>query len=1372
MKKINSLGLVLLMVLCTGFSASALKVTFQWDIPGSVSIRSGSLSGDVVELEPGATTYTVVTEGTTSIPYTYFFPAEGYVLTTVELPNGQKQNPSSNPSYGQYWGRNFTSGYMSGWGEDPVVKVGCKKLERNDVLTIDIENGAKCVSAVFGNLGYTPELHDGVNTVRFDAAVENSMTFSWINGASDFYSMTLNGNKVTTKPYDWSTYVTLSDLKNNDKIVIRVYENADDVPEDVVLTVDLPEGLKDCVASVRNWSNNTFIDIEDGQLKLPKGTDIGFNFNSGYTFTKFTLGSEDISDKYNASQNRLRFVVNETATLRIEGAPTVYDTVEFNAYVMNPEGVELKIGKYTAEPTALVDGETVTADVELNGYTFAAAGSKLFRLAVPENTPYVYVAPKDGWFISTVQAKENGSFGEINSAGEGTETFYVIAEPLKNTANMKVQVTGNKTLRFAGSTAKSASWDNPEQSFSVKEGDNTVAFCPGYNSPFSLRCIEAIDNFEVYLDGFKLTLDEEFGNYSIAPYAGSDKESVVTVFANGTSTGKIVTTTVTCEGIDATATYGGALTYPIAVGNEDGTKYLRNTPTTITPASPNCTITLNGTLVYGTDEDGNQVGSLTEDGSFVFTPTTATADVVVKASNLVKILAIDPADGSVVKTLSSVKLTVPSIGDENMLNTSNEVIAGIKVTKADGTAVEETFELGEPGMDATYTNYVFPVIFSNPIVDAGEYTITIPEGVFYETAWNDAAGDFVKVDGGFVTASLKATVTVDPAMKAPIENFVITPASGSALKSLGVVYVDFPDFGPYDMALQLGDEAVATFTNGSETRTAEINQNWSAGDCRSFMIVLMNEDYEDDPITTEGEWKLSIPAGAFKCEGESSPVMEAEYKIGQDFPAYPITPTPGAVTGNLSMFTISFPGAESTACSEDASFIYSNPIRLEGENFSAETTFVSETNNANEYKIEFATLPSVAGMYTLTIPAGWFKVNDVDSEEVSASFMYEPIWTLTPAPGSEVENLNELILEFPKATTAEFIGSSSSFVLTNNSSYAVPGFDCVAVEGAEHPSFKLTMAAGAQRPPLGAISFSISDETFVVDGEPCPEIKAGYIVKYDIGTDYQVDPASRKIVYSSESGAYWTFIFDESARITPANYSQMASKISVKLDNEALVYNTDYFVSFESNMLLMGIINLDILKPGTLTVDIEDGALLLQGEPVPAIHETFTLEAPKEYTFTTDPADNAVVNSIKEIIVSFPEAESGELFNEYGISLTKGYDFRATDITVTPVENAECATFKVEIGGAPEPTATPTTYTFACRKGTFTLDGTQESPEISVNIVLDLNSGVNGIEVSGDGRYSVVTLDGCVILLDADYEKVQNLPAGFYIVNGKKTIVK
>ena len=1367
MKKINSLGLVLLMLLCTGLSASALKVTFQWDIPGSVSIRSGSLSGDVVELEPGATSYTVVTEGTTAIPYTYFFPNEGYVLTTVELPNGQKQNPSSNVTYGQYWGRNFTSGYMSGWGEDPVVKVGCKKLERNDVVTIDIENGAKCVSAELGSLGYSPELHDGVNTVKFDASVENSMTFYWVNGASDFYSMTLNGNKVTTKPNQFSSYVTLNNIKNGDKIVIKVFDNPDDVPEDVVLTVELSEALKDCISSVRNWTNSTFVELVDGKLTLTKGTDIGFNFIEGYTFTKFTLGSEDISGKYIASQNRLRFVVNETATLKIEGAPAVYNTVEFNAYVMNPEGVDLKLGKYSAAPAELGEGDAVTADVELNGYTFEASKAKHFRLDVQENTPYVYVAPKDGWFITTVQAKENGSFWPISSANEDTKTFYVIAEPLRNTAKMKVQVTGNSTLRLAGNAAKSASWDNPELSFFVAEGDNTVSFCPGYSSPFTLRCIEAIDNFEVYLDGFKLTLDEEFGNYSIAPYAGSDKESVVTVFASGTSSGKIVTTTVTCEGIDATATYGGALTYPIAVGDEDGTKYLRNTPTTITPASSNCTISLNGTVVYGIDENGNSVGSLNEDGSFVFTPTTAIADVVVKASKFVKILSIDPADGSIVKTLSSVKLTVPSIGDESMLNTSNELLAGIKVSKADGTVVEETFELGEPGMDETYTNFVFPVIFSNPLVESGEYTISIPEGTFCETAWNDDAEEFVKVEDGFVTAPLNISVTVDPSVKAPIENFVITPASGSALKSLGAVYVDFPDFTPYDMSLQLGDEAIATFTNGTETRTAEINQNWAGGNCRSFMIVLMDSNYEDDPITAEGEWRLTIPAGAFTCNGELSPVIEAEYKIGQDFPAYPITPTPGAVTGDLSKFIISFPGAESVAFNE-----YARPITLVGENFSARTSYVSETTNANEFKIEFNELPTVAGMYTLTIPAGWFNVNEMDCEEISATFMYEPIWKLTPAPGSEVENLNELTLEFPKAATAEFIGFPSSFVLTNNSTYASPGFECAAVEGAEHPTFKLTMSAGVSQPPLGEISFIINDETFMVDGEPCPEVRVNYVIDHEVSSDYQVDPPSRKIVYSSEAGAYWTFIFDEAATVFPANYSQVASNIVVKLDGEALAYSTDYFVSFETNMILMGIINLDILKPGTLTVDIDEGAILLHDEPLPAIHETFTLEAPKDYTFTTDPADNAVVNSIKEITVAFPEAESGELFNENGISLTRGYEFSSSDITVTPVEGAECATFKLVFGDAPEASSTPAAYTFACRKGSFTLDGLQESPELSVSFVLDANAGVSGIEVSADGKYSVVTLDGCVILLDASYEKVRDLPAGFYIINGRKAIVK
>lgn len=64
MKRLYSLGLLLIMLLTAGLSASALKVTFEWEVPGSVKIQTGGLSGPFVELAADQTSYVFETTST------------------------------------------------------------------------------------------------------------------------------------------------------------------------------------------------------------------------------------------------------------------------------------------------------------------------------------------------------------------------------------------------------------------------------------------------------------------------------------------------------------------------------------------------------------------------------------------------------------------------------------------------------------------------------------------------------------------------------------------------------------------------------------------------------------------------------------------------------------------------------------------------------------------------------------------------------------------------------------------------------------------------------------------------------------------------------------------------------------------------------------------------------------------------------------------------------------------------------------------------------------------------------------------------------------------------------------------------------------
>ena len=93
-------------------------------------------------------------------------------------------------------------------------------------------------------------------------------------------------------------------------------------------------------------------------------------------------------------------------------------------------------------------------------------------------------------------------------------------------------------------------------------------------------------------------------------------------------------------------------------------------------------------------------------------------------------------------------------------------------------------------------------------------------------SYDVATDGYVKVEGGYVTPEATVTYTVDPTMKSKIENYTLTPADGSAIKSLRVVYVNFPDVQAYDMTFQSEDEPAITFTNGQQTVNCMFGNNW------------------------------------------------------------------------------------------------------------------------------------------------------------------------------------------------------------------------------------------------------------------------------------------------------------------------------------------------------------------------------------------------------------------------------------------------------------------------------------------------------------------------------------------------------------------
>ena len=1385
MKRFYYLGLFLTMLLGVSFNSHALQVTFEWDTPGSVQIKTGSTSSEFITLAADQTSY--VFETTSTFGYVYLYAADGYYVTgAVNEANGN-----------QYYYNSYTKSVSVTCNaalNGATVKVNCVKLERNDILNLNVENGANSIEAKFAS-DYAPELKTGSNTVYFNPAIDGDLTISLNKalGATTIHSVTLNGTPQTIKDFYGTISCTVAGLANGDVLNVRVFENDDEegaLPKDCTLNIVLPEGFENCIRNIRNYTTSSFIyttDIVNNKLATTEGTDLQFNLlGDDYTYTGFKLNGEDITSDYNSYSNTIRFTVpeGEESTFEIEGQATVYQSFTFTGYIANPEGVIIYEEGYNKGANDLSEGGVAltgdvtfrvpTADGTRKTYEIKAAEGKVFTFNSSAKQPTLYVAPKDGWFIEIVACNSEAAYvieAKTNTSGTNVEyldtDFYVIARKYEKDAEVKVTLNGDQPVRFTASTTLSNLWDNPESYFSIAAGDNTISYNNAYDAPFSIRALGA-STFQVYLDGAAVTLDDN-NIASVTPYysATDNRHSQITIYSNNTGKGG-TTAKVTLK---QPAGFGTQLLYsavrtavPVtATATSVSQTLLRGTEVAIKPASPACKITLNDEVVYSVNDAST---SLNSDGEYVFTLDGALFEVEVEAeAQTVAIAALDPEAGSTLKELSTIEIVVPIIDEnmEKMMYTSLEAIQGITLQRAGGEAIHAA-EIGEPGIK--YDKYwepvgqSYPVTFASAATEAGEYTLTIPAGTFYEVAWDDKADGFAKVDGGVSTAALTATYTIDPDMLAAVDNISFVPAAGTTVKSIDVIRMVYNTLTPMDMykGFNLDYDAQPTLSNGTVSVPCMIGNDYDAEDNLTLMIIPIDENWNETPVTEAGDWTLSIPAGIFSYNGEFNQAVEATFTVDPNQTIYPLSPAPGKVTGSLSKITITFPSANSVEYNDLV-------ITLSGEGVNKSTTEVLRGNASNVYVIDFGAIILPDGSYTLTIPANAFTIDGATaSEEITAVYNYSPSWVITPASGSELTELTGFTVEFPEATEAEFVGGSFSAMLVQGGRYAA-GTSCVKVENAAHPTFKFTLMEGAQLPTNGKFTFSIEEGAFLIDGTESGEMAAEYTYSPVVSLDYVADPSNGTIVYD-EYGFYWTFIFGEQFTVSPA--AGYTGKITVKLGDKVLAPNSDYMTATEGNMILMGVINPDAVEAGTLSVSIEEGAFSISGTPSPAIEHTWEVVAPKEYSYTLTPDPDITTADLSKITVSFPEAETARLYVSSFVSLTKGYEYRG-ELTITEVAGAEVPTFEIAVANAPTEKGT---YVFTARSGAFTLDESQASPEIQVEYTYDEVTGITGVTVGTAGNVTVVTLDGKVIFENADKARLSELSAGFYIVNGKKVFLR
>lgn len=663
--------LMLWLMSAIAVTAMAFPVNFKWNIAGAVDImKDSNVSGEIIGPDSDdATSFSFDAENSV---WVYVVAKDGYRVESATF-NGETVRPFT------INGRSYVGKFASVASKFDVTLV---PIDRSSSLTIDVENGADYIKTEF-NTGATVALSNGLNTIDFDPAIETDLSLTPTNGPTDFYSITLNGTELK-KRNQWSSSYEVSPLTNGDRLVIRVFEGEEPVVKECTVSVVFETGMEDCITSIYNRSTSEWLELENNCLTVKSGLQLQFNFNTqDYNYTRFLLDGKNVTGE--VSNGSLRFFVEEDTELFVGGTPKEYPNIDFTAYVTNPEGVLLYLGQYQQNETELTGGTAIDDPITLETtgsgeFVMSPDDTMCFTVPVSSRRPFIYIAPKDGWYIYTVQGMEDEKMIELPYITTESLDFYVVALPFDGFRSMEVDIRGGAPIALSGSSAKSLQWSNPDVPYELTEGVQQVEFLPGYNLPLSLRSIGMVENMGVYLDGVPLNPDEN-NVYVFTPWYPADGEeqeveSTVTVICDGSPARTSRVRLQTEDDMEATAYYS-------AVGHElnaDGQTLLSGTLVKVVPANKDCTITLNGNVVNGLDAGGSFLDGLTAEGVYLFDAPTGTATIVVsKGCGYTGVDSVLPSEDKTVEvfTIDGRRISLPD--DVRSLPRGLYIIAGRKV---------------------------------------------------------------------------------------------------------------------------------------------------------------------------------------------------------------------------------------------------------------------------------------------------------------------------------------------------------------------------------------------------------------------------------------------------------------------------------------------------------------------------------------------------------------------------------------------------------------------------------------------------------------------------------------------------------------------
>ncbi|MGN0069341.1 MAG: hypothetical protein ACI350_06385 [Prevotella sp.] len=476
------------------------------------------------------------------------------------------------------------------------------------------------------------------------------------------------------------------------------------------------------------------------------------------------------------------------------------------------------------------------------------------------------------------------------------------------------------------------------------------------------------------VDPYQLLFDQNEANFSLT---SAEDNQISFTFSDAVTVNK------------AFVVLGSGMTQDCACTlNEDQTTVTLTIPEFILTSYDNFPVSLQVTGADGHIVQGNN-GE--EDDSYI--------SVYVDAKfNLPEVNLIDPAEGSNVKQISTLKFGYSEgidfawLGNIEIRNRIGEVVATSK-----GATTEQIVIDGKDYYEEV------TVTLAQPITEEGYYAVIVPEGYFNLGTMNQGgAKNNREAVFSLIVGATPLNMNIDPVPGSTVANlkdFIMTFYGDMA------TWTDWspsePSHAPY-----VKDAKGNTYPATGDYDWYDNNDNGIEDD---ELTISLNET-----ITASGEYTLVLPAGCLTINGKAT-TDEYTYNYTIEAPEnITIDPAEGSVE-SLSTFEITFNDHEMVGWGNG------NPYMIMPD---ASIMSITNTDIGEAWNALIVNLPETLtadGTYTLVLPAGCVNYeSNSNASDISFRYVIGADVISDPQNGATVRRLQNIVLTFPSTSSVDW----------------------------------------------------------------------------------------------------------------------------------------------------------------------------------------------------------------------------------------------------------------------------------------------------------------------------------------------------------------